>query len=41
MLGGTDSKPDAEPALHHLDDAGNNYREVCIFSIFKQYYLIV
>jgi hypothetical protein len=33
--GGTHSKPDAEPTLHHLDDAGNNYLEVCNFSNFQ------
>jgi hypothetical protein len=35
MSGGTDSKPDAEPTLHHLDDAGNNYLQVCNFSNFR------
>jgi hypothetical protein len=31
---GADSKLDAEPALHYLDDAGN-YLQVCIFSNFQ------
>jgi hypothetical protein len=34
MLIGADSKPDAEPAVHHLDDAGN-YLQVCNFSNFQ------
>jgi hypothetical protein len=37
--GGADSKPDAEPAVHHLDDT-SNYLQVCNFSNFKQYCLI-
>jgi hypothetical protein len=31
MSGGTDSKPDAEPPVYHLDDVGN-YLQVCNFS---------
>jgi hypothetical protein len=38
MSGGADSQPDAEPTVHHLDDAGN-YLHVCKFSNFSQYYL--
>jgi hypothetical protein len=34
MLGGADLKPNAEPALHHLDDVGN-YLQVCNFSNFQ------
>jgi hypothetical protein len=34
MLGGADSKPDAEPAVHHLNDAAN-YLQVCNFSNFQ------
>jgi hypothetical protein len=36
--GGTDIEPDAKPAVHHLDDAGN-YLKICNFSNFKQYCL--
>jgi hypothetical protein len=32
MLGGDDSEPDAESAVHHLDDAGD-YLQVCNFPI--------
>jgi hypothetical protein len=34
MLGGASAKPDAEPAVHHLDDA-DNYLQVCNFSNFQ------
>jgi hypothetical protein len=37
--GGADSKPYAEPTVHHLDDT-SNYLQVCNFSNFKQYCLI-
>jgi hypothetical protein len=33
-LGGLDSEPDVEPAVHHLDDA-DNYLKICNFSNFK------
>jgi hypothetical protein len=33
MSRGDDAKHDAEPAVHHLDDAGN-YLQVCNFSNF-------
>jgi hypothetical protein len=32
MSEGADSEPDAEPAVHHLDDEGN-YLKICIFPI--------
>jgi hypothetical protein len=34
MLGGADSKPNAEPAVHHLDDVGS-YLQVRNFSTFQ------
>jgi hypothetical protein len=35
MLGGASAKPDAEPAVHHLDDA-DNYLQVCnVFNFMK------
>jgi hypothetical protein len=37
-LGGLESEPDAKPAVHHLDDAGN-YLKICKFSNLKQYCL--
>jgi hypothetical protein len=40
MSEGADSEPDAEPAVHHLDDEGN-YLKICIFSDFKQHCLTV
>jgi hypothetical protein len=35
MSGGADAKPDVEPTIHHLDDAGN-YLQVCNFSNFQK-----
>jgi hypothetical protein len=32
MSGGADSEPDAEPAVHHLNDVGN-YLKICNFPI--------
>jgi hypothetical protein len=34
MSRGADSKPDAEPVVHHLDDVGN-YLQVCIFQFLN------
>jgi hypothetical protein len=34
MSGGADANPDAEPAVHLLDDVGN-YLQLCNFSNFQ------